>query len=224
VSRLDEKGRGILLLHDIQPATALALPELLRQLKAKGYRIVQVAPGKGMNVPVATAKTRPDEFATGRTAAPAGAESAQAAAPPARVANPLLARPVVATPAAPTPQPMEVTPARAAPPVATMAAVPPATRTVPEPPPVEVNEEPVRKAALAPPAANSLARGDISHDPVRPFTSGSRPARNMPTPDKFVTTEPGGWPPTVSVPVTRAGGIGVSAPPPAGQSADGRFQ
>jgi peptidoglycan/xylan/chitin deacetylase (PgdA/CDA1 family) len=44
MARLDEKGKGILLLHDIQPATALALPELLRQLKAKGYRIVHVVP------------------------------------------------------------------------------------------------------------------------------------------------------------------------------------
>ena len=54
IARLDEKGKGILLLHDIQPATALALPELLRELKTKGYRIVHVVPGKGeMSVPVA---------------------------------------------------------------------------------------------------------------------------------------------------------------------------
>ena len=61
-----------------------------------------------------------------------------------------------------------------------------------------------RKPALPASAADSLARGDdIPHDPVRPFTSGSKPARNMPTPGKFVTTEPGGWPPVVSVPVPR---------------------
>jgi len=47
IARLDEKGKGIVLLHDIQPATALALPELLRQLKAKDYRIVLLEPGKG---------------------------------------------------------------------------------------------------------------------------------------------------------------------------------
>jgi hypothetical protein len=40
--RLEEKGRGILLLHDIQPATALAVPVLLKQLKERGYRVVQV--------------------------------------------------------------------------------------------------------------------------------------------------------------------------------------
>jgi peptidoglycan/xylan/chitin deacetylase (PgdA/CDA1 family) len=42
--RLEAKGRGILLLHDIQPATALALPTLLAELKARGYRIVHVQP------------------------------------------------------------------------------------------------------------------------------------------------------------------------------------
>src|SRR6476646_1743865 len=40
--RLDERGRGILLLHDIHPATALALPTLLKELKDHGYHVVQV--------------------------------------------------------------------------------------------------------------------------------------------------------------------------------------
>ncbi|HET9718235.1 MAG TPA: polysaccharide deacetylase family protein [Pseudolabrys sp.] len=40
--RLEAKGRGILLLHDIHPATAVALPMLLKELKDHGYRIVQV--------------------------------------------------------------------------------------------------------------------------------------------------------------------------------------
>ena len=44
LQRLEEKGKGVLLLHDIQPATALMLPQLLRELKARGYRIVQVVP------------------------------------------------------------------------------------------------------------------------------------------------------------------------------------
>jgi peptidoglycan/xylan/chitin deacetylase (PgdA/CDA1 family) len=42
--RLEAKGKGILLLHDIQPATALALPAILKELKARGYRIVHVVP------------------------------------------------------------------------------------------------------------------------------------------------------------------------------------
>jgi len=41
--RLDERGRGILLLHDIHPATAMALPTLLKELKSHGYHVVQVA-------------------------------------------------------------------------------------------------------------------------------------------------------------------------------------
>jgi peptidoglycan/xylan/chitin deacetylase (PgdA/CDA1 family) len=42
ILRLEAKGRGILLLHDIHPATALALPTLLKELKARGFRVVQV--------------------------------------------------------------------------------------------------------------------------------------------------------------------------------------
>jgi peptidoglycan/xylan/chitin deacetylase (PgdA/CDA1 family) len=40
--RLNAKGRGILLMHDIHPATALALPALLKRLKESGYHVVQV--------------------------------------------------------------------------------------------------------------------------------------------------------------------------------------
>jgi peptidoglycan/xylan/chitin deacetylase (PgdA/CDA1 family) len=42
LNRLEARGRGILLLHDIQPATAHGLPTLLQELKARGYRIVHV--------------------------------------------------------------------------------------------------------------------------------------------------------------------------------------
>ena len=51
--RLEEKGRGILLLHDIHPATALAVPILLKELKEHGYRVVQVvaAGGRPASVP-----------------------------------------------------------------------------------------------------------------------------------------------------------------------------
>jgi peptidoglycan/xylan/chitin deacetylase (PgdA/CDA1 family) len=44
MSRLEAKGKGILLLHDIHPATVLALPQLFAELKARGYRIVHVVP------------------------------------------------------------------------------------------------------------------------------------------------------------------------------------
>jgi peptidoglycan/xylan/chitin deacetylase (PgdA/CDA1 family) len=44
LSRLEANGKGVLLLHDIQPATAMMLPNLLRELKRRGYRIVHVVP------------------------------------------------------------------------------------------------------------------------------------------------------------------------------------
>jgi peptidoglycan/xylan/chitin deacetylase (PgdA/CDA1 family) len=44
MKRLEAKGKGILLLHDIQARTVAALPQILHELKARGYRIVHVAP------------------------------------------------------------------------------------------------------------------------------------------------------------------------------------
>lgn len=44
IKRLEEKGRGILLLHDIQARTVAALPRILNELKARGYRVVHVVP------------------------------------------------------------------------------------------------------------------------------------------------------------------------------------
>ncbi len=42
IDRLEAKGRGILLLHDIHPKTVEALPLIFRELKQRGYRIVHV--------------------------------------------------------------------------------------------------------------------------------------------------------------------------------------
>jgi peptidoglycan/xylan/chitin deacetylase (PgdA/CDA1 family) len=42
--RLEARGKGILLLHDIHPATVAALPGLLKELKDKGFHIVQLVP------------------------------------------------------------------------------------------------------------------------------------------------------------------------------------
>src|SRR5580692_1744315 len=44
MSRLEAKGKGMLLLHDIHPWTVAALPGLLKALKDKGFRIVLVVP------------------------------------------------------------------------------------------------------------------------------------------------------------------------------------
>src|SRR3981189_1266623 len=44
IKRLEAKRKGILLLHDIQARTVVALPRILREMKARGYRIVQFVP------------------------------------------------------------------------------------------------------------------------------------------------------------------------------------
>jgi hypothetical protein len=44
VTKLAKNGKGILLMHDFQHATAQAMSELIRQLKAGGYKIVHMVP------------------------------------------------------------------------------------------------------------------------------------------------------------------------------------
>jgi len=42
MTKLDKLGKGVILMHDFQKHTADALPELLRRLKAGGYKVVQM--------------------------------------------------------------------------------------------------------------------------------------------------------------------------------------
>ena len=54
MSRLHRNGdRGMLLMHDNHPWTAEMVPMLLRELKAKGYKVVHMVagPGNGPTVP-----------------------------------------------------------------------------------------------------------------------------------------------------------------------------
>lgn len=44
IQRIEARGKGILLLHDIQARTVAALPRILATLKARGYHIVHVVP------------------------------------------------------------------------------------------------------------------------------------------------------------------------------------
>jgi peptidoglycan/xylan/chitin deacetylase (PgdA/CDA1 family) len=44
MSQLEKHGKGIILVHDFKHHTAEALPELLRQLKAGGYKVVHMVP------------------------------------------------------------------------------------------------------------------------------------------------------------------------------------
>jgi len=82
IQRLEAKKRGILLLHDVQPATALALPALLKELKARGWRVVHTVPPQSHRPAVAkhhktpalrTARSWP------RTAAPRAQQERRAA-------------------------------------------------------------------------------------------------------------------------------------------------
>jgi len=52
MSQLEKHGKGIILVHDFKHHTAEALPELLRQLKAGGYKMVHMVPkGEVTTVP-----------------------------------------------------------------------------------------------------------------------------------------------------------------------------
>lgn len=42
MTKLEAKGKGIILMHDIQPGTVAALPLLLKDLKDKGFKVVHV--------------------------------------------------------------------------------------------------------------------------------------------------------------------------------------
>jgi peptidoglycan/xylan/chitin deacetylase (PgdA/CDA1 family) len=44
MGKLNKQGKGIILMHDFQKVTATALPELLGQLKANGFKIVHMVP------------------------------------------------------------------------------------------------------------------------------------------------------------------------------------
>jgi peptidoglycan-N-acetylglucosamine deacetylase len=64
LSRIEARGKGILLLHDIQPATALALPDILKELKARGYKIVHVVPASADRPKTVT---EPEQWVARRT-------------------------------------------------------------------------------------------------------------------------------------------------------------
>jgi peptidoglycan/xylan/chitin deacetylase (PgdA/CDA1 family) len=52
MTKLEKKGKGIILMHDFQQSTAKAMPQLLTELKAKGYKIVHMkAKGPATTLP-----------------------------------------------------------------------------------------------------------------------------------------------------------------------------
>jgi peptidoglycan/xylan/chitin deacetylase (PgdA/CDA1 family) len=47
MGRLEKLGKGIVLFHDSKSSTAKMLPDFLRALKEKGFKVVQAVPGSG---------------------------------------------------------------------------------------------------------------------------------------------------------------------------------
>jgi peptidoglycan-N-acetylglucosamine deacetylase len=64
ISRIEARGKGILLLHDIHARTALALPDILRELKSRGFKIVHVVPATADRPATPSA---PEQWAVRRT-------------------------------------------------------------------------------------------------------------------------------------------------------------
>jgi peptidoglycan/xylan/chitin deacetylase (PgdA/CDA1 family) len=73
MSRLQARGKGILLLHDIHPGTVAALPELLKKLKEQGFHVVHVVPAAVNRIEIAGQRTpapAADYLGGGTTAIP----------------------------------------------------------------------------------------------------------------------------------------------------------
>jgi uroporphyrinogen-III decarboxylase len=77
MSRLEAKGRGILLFHDIHEHTVEALPEILKELKLKGYKVAQIVP---VNATIAKSATTPEQWRLAPTQAAGENEKAPSAA------------------------------------------------------------------------------------------------------------------------------------------------
>ena len=75
MSQLEKRGKGIVLMHDIHPNTAEALPELLRQLKVAGFKVVHMVPKEQL-----TTIARYDEMLDHRVSSSAQPVSATAPA------------------------------------------------------------------------------------------------------------------------------------------------
>ncbi|MCL4765935.1 MAG: polysaccharide deacetylase family protein [Hyphomicrobiaceae bacterium] len=67
MSKLQKHGKGIILMHDFQQATARAMPQLLSELKAQGYKLVHMK----AKAPAATLAEF-DEIAKAEIKGPAG--------------------------------------------------------------------------------------------------------------------------------------------------------
>jgi peptidoglycan/xylan/chitin deacetylase (PgdA/CDA1 family) len=51
MSKLEKRGKSIILMHDFQDSTAEGLPELIRELQAGGYKVVHMVPREPLTTP-----------------------------------------------------------------------------------------------------------------------------------------------------------------------------
>jgi peptidoglycan/xylan/chitin deacetylase (PgdA/CDA1 family) len=123
LQQLEINHRGILLLHDIHPRTVDALPNLLQELKRRGYRVVHVVPATAELAKTGTEpnqwlrnprKERPQVAATDQgvatdsDGAPRDGVKTQAARKPA-ARKPLAPKSVAQKPLLPKPNPLATT-------------------------------------------------------------------------------------------------------------------
>ena len=88
MQRLEASGKGMLLLHDIHPKTVAALPGILKELKDKGFHIVQLVPAASYMIAMAN-KPEARIVASGFAAEPINRDDVDHGAPrwPRAVAN-----------------------------------------------------------------------------------------------------------------------------------------
>ena len=187
MAKLEKRGKGIILMHDIHKTTAKAVPMLLAELKAKGYKIVHVK-AKGEMKTLAEYDSAIEKDAKGLPSV--GAErpttsivrTIEGTPAPEETVKPAAAEPVKAAPAAPTP------PAATPAPKAEVPAVAPAPRAEAQ----TDAQGGSRQAATAPASASPVttvpapATGtttasiksveDEDKQPARSSTSGASPS------------------------------------------------
>jgi peptidoglycan-N-acetylglucosamine deacetylase len=76
MSQLGKRGKGIVIMHDFHRNTAEALPQLLRQLKLAGFKVVHMVPKEQL-----TTVSKYDEMFTHRENVSSSAQPGSAAAP-----------------------------------------------------------------------------------------------------------------------------------------------
>ena len=172
LSRLEARGKGILLLHDIHHVTVAALPELLSKLKAAGFRVVHIVPGTGEQAELGGVSAARGATPSGSPNATPAATSQPGAVEAAASNNPTLperkdaAQPAAAVP--PTGSQATATnnePGREAENAAWQAAEASSNQVAAANPPASAQSDTVRPAPNAGPVDDQVANANVSAPP-----------------------------------------------------------